>query len=345
MAQEGLHRLAQRGRALVARLGLLRRGPVTDLGELDRDPGRVLDRRRPERRGELLQDAIARVPLRPGDDLVQQRPEQIHVGGGTDLLDARRGHLRRHVARRARDAGDPLCLLVEAHREAPVDDVDLLERADHHVLRLEIPVHDAATVGEVDRVADLHERPQLAVHILGRGRIVGGVQRGQAVPPRRALDELHDEDRLVVVGQAEGVDGDDVGMLEPAGDPGLPQQLGSRRLPPAVAPQLLDCDPALQRRLRGRPNRGRAADADRLLQAQVRRPVRRLRLAQHDHLRQVDHSLGRFGGGGRDGAVLVDDERAGIDAHRLQLALVRLRPHPLTNLTMARRREPTAKLG
>ena len=91
--------------------------------------------------------------------------------------------------------GDGGCLTVavpEHLAHPPVDDLHLTERADHHVGRLEVAVHDAAGVGIGHRLADALEDREEAAPIAGRRGAVGELLR-QGLP----LDELHREERAL----------------------------------------------------------------------------------------------------------------------------------------------------
>src|SRR6185295_8129078 len=69
--------------------------------------------------------------------------------------------------------------VAERPRDAPVEDVDLAEVAEHDVRRLEIAVHDAAAVRELDREADVDERAQHAPP--HRGLVLGADAGAQQV--------------------------------------------------------------------------------------------------------------------------------------------------------------------
>ena len=86
----------------------------------------------------------------PGEDLVEHRAQQVDVGALAQGTAATQ-HLRRPVVRRPREAGliggerqATLRIGTQAHRQTPVDEVDLSEAADHDVLGLQIAMDHAA---------------------------------------------------------------------------------------------------------------------------------------------------------------------------------------------------------
>jgi hypothetical protein len=94
--------------------------------------------------------------------------------------------------------------------------------ADHHVLRLQVAMDDAALVGVGDGPRDVGEdleEPEEGE--LGRGLPMAGARLadhlGEGPPP----DELHGEDEPPVVVEPDLVDGDDPRMLELGGRLGL----------------------------------------------------------------------------------------------------------------------------
>ena len=103
--------------------------------------------------------------------------------------------------------------------QAPVHDLDLAERADHDVGRLQVAVDDAVGVGVADRLADLLEHRQEPAAV---GRRVG--PPSEQVVEGLALDELHRQERPAVGQRADLVDRRDAGVLQLAGDPGLVEE-------------------------------------------------------------------------------------------------------------------------
>ncbi len=162
---------------------------------------------------QALHDVAAGVGRFAADDLVEDRAEQINVAGEVDVLDRAAGHLGGHVGRRAAQAvglkdgvrvgergGDP--------RQAPVHHQHFAVVAEHHVLGLQVAVHDAVGVGEGDRVGHAQQDAQVVVERLLRQHLV----------PGRAFDALHRVEQRAGVVRAQVVDRHDVRMVELAGD-------------------------------------------------------------------------------------------------------------------------------
>jgi hypothetical protein len=215
---------AEGGRARGSRAGVTLGGLVAQLGELARR-GLVVDERRArERRLERAAQAGRVVPGPARERLVQRGAQQVDVGVGAERRHAPLDHLGREVARRAHQL-DALARARGLDGDPPVEQVDLAVGAEHHVVGLEIAVHHAALVGELERVAHPLERRDydgeaIAVPLeQGRPRRVLGVaQEGRE---RGALDSLHEHEGRVVAADAERVHGHDVGVLEPAHRAGL----------------------------------------------------------------------------------------------------------------------------
>jgi hypothetical protein len=220
-----LDRFAQRAHALEASGRIARQRHAADVGKLVRHVGVEAPRRRFVGGAQQRSDARAGVRRPVGDDEVQDAAEQVHVGAHIERL-ARQRHLRRHVLRCAgdgRERGDVRhtgqTRVAHAHRDAPIEHIDLAERADHHVFRLQIAMKDAAAVREFDGTADFDEGLQVRGELVLRRRT-----RAQHVDPRAALDALHREQHFPVRTAPEGIDRHDVRMLEQARDAGLAQQ-------------------------------------------------------------------------------------------------------------------------
>ena len=154
----------------------------------------------------------ARTGLTPARRLVEDEPERVEVAALVDAL-ARR-LLRGHVGERAHDVARARERLVAG--EVGDAEVGQLGRAvgraravgDHHVLRLDVAVDDAALVGVLERVGEREPDPQ---HV-AVGDLAGGLELRQ----RAAAHELGDEEaRAVLLAGVE--DGDDPGVVE-AGD-------------------------------------------------------------------------------------------------------------------------------
>ena len=235
VGEEGLELGAEGVGGARPRGGILGGGPSDQVDQLlgrgahrgrRADPGRV----------DELRHGVAAVPRVPGEQLVEDRAQEVDVGGDPEPGAVPRDHLRRHVGQGAHDAADvprareisEVLGVVERHRDSPVDHVDLAEVADHHVVRLQVPVQHSPGVGVVDRVADLHEEPQVTLQVRLGQRLAFGPEVGQDLGPRAPLDALHDHPRRAVFGLHQHVHRDDVRVLEAAGDPGLAQE---RRAP------------------------------------------------------------------------------------------------------------------
>jgi hypothetical protein len=178
-------------------------------------------RRRPERR-------------RADHDLVEQGAERVDVRTLVDLVEVTARLLGRHVGRRAeRDTRDRLLpglaaqaaelrgehpaqevLALAALGQPPVEHDGLAVVADHHVLGLEVPVHDPPRVCEGDRVADgqhLREKLETTGEIAARQRLAEGAAPH---PPHRVVERA-------VMAPTELVHRNDRRVLELPGDPCL----------------------------------------------------------------------------------------------------------------------------
>jgi hypothetical protein len=132
----------------------------------------------------------------------------------------------------------------------PVDDVDLAEVSDHHVLRLEIAMHDAAAVREVNGLTDLSERLQIPLEQIARSEDAPhAVFVVHAIEPGRAFDALEDELRQTVGSGDEIVDRDDVRVLERPGQLAFAHE--PRHRARIASSQRLDGDLATDRPLGG----------------------------------------------------------------------------------------------
>ena len=125
--------------------------------------------------------------------------------------------------------GSRASILVGADRQPPVEQVDLVEGADHHVGRFDVSVDDAAAVSEPEGLADLHEDADVPVDRVPDAVAFGDqVGLGDELAPGHALDALEHDERAPIVIDRNVVDGDDVRVLELPGDEGFLEQ-GSRR--------------------------------------------------------------------------------------------------------------------
>ena len=214
------------------------------------DPGHRLERRLgPERR-------------LPGRHLVEQDPQREEVRARVDAVAP---HLfRRHGAGRAqnlpgrRERG----LAVGGnHRpgEAEVEDLHVARRRHHHVLGLEIAVHDALGVRFGQTLGDLPTMGQddtdgqrtPAAHLLGQGR---------------ALDVFHDEPVVAVL--VEDVEDLDNGRVREAGDgPRLTAKPCPARSALGVGTHLLDGHPAIKAPIVRLVDGSHAALAEQLVEA------------------------------------------------------------------------------
>ena len=177
---------------------------------------------------------------------MERRAEKIDVGARLELRQIADDHLGRHVRRRSDRAASRADGLRDARGDAPVDDVDLAEAPDHHVVELEISMHDAAAVREMHRVAD--GREDLEVRVETRG--ARWLRRSRRLKLRRTFDQcgvqqdlltrvrhetpsmrFHDEHGSeIVIVATERVHRDDVRVLEVPGDDALVKERLARVL-------------------------------------------------------------------------------------------------------------------
>ncbi len=169
--------------------------------------------RRPRRLRDLVDDAVEdRLRLAaegrlPGHALVEHGPERVDVGATVDLV--RRHLLRAQVGERPDErAGPRQPALGRGPREAevhhPDPDPHSLLAGHHDVLRLDVPVHDAARVAVVERLRDLDPD----VDDVAQARLLVA----QEGPQVRPLHERHHEEERALVA-AEVVDRDDGGVV------------------------------------------------------------------------------------------------------------------------------------
>jgi hypothetical protein len=182
--------------------------PRTDRGRLVVQQGRDCGGSRAP-----LEGALAR------RHLVEQRPQGELVRAEVSRLAARL--LRRHVAHRAEDGararGSGSAILRRSRLvqlgQAEVEDLHEAVVGVHHVLRLQVAVDDAGLVclrqarrelrRDVDQVAQ-RQRP-----------------RGDPLAKGAAPDQFGRDERNAAFG-ADVVDGEDIGMVQGRGGPGLP---------------------------------------------------------------------------------------------------------------------------
>jgi hypothetical protein len=273
----GSHEATQRDRKLgggaVALLGPLGQQALDDEHEAPRQS-------RPQRQDRLrlaLDDGRQRLrrsrpregPL-PGHHLVKDGAERELVGAR--VHGPAGGLLRRHVPDGPEDGARPRRLVIERFharirggrrhqlRQTEVEDLHQAVIAHHHVLGLEVPVHDPGAVGPGQAVG------QLCRHLDGlSGR---GAAGPQAIPQGPALDELHHQ-VATEIESADIVDRHDVGVVEGRGgacfalEAGEP--FGVRR---PVAAEHLDRHRAAEPQVAGTvdlPHAARAHERDQLV--------------------------------------------------------------------------------
>ncbi|MFO0745262.1 MAG: hypothetical protein U1F43_06220 [Myxococcota bacterium] len=181
---------------------------------------------------------------RPADQhLVEDGTQRPHVGARVERLAARGG--RAHVARRADDGarvgevgavahrggqraaahvGDARRGVVAHDGQAPVDDLDLAELADHQVGRLQVAVDDALRVRVGDGLGGPQDVAGAAAAARQRRRRVGA----QELVERLAAHDAQGELQAAVGARPEVVDGHDAGVLEGGQDGGLAPQPRAR---------------------------------------------------------------------------------------------------------------------
>ena len=180
---------------------------------------------------------------RAGQDLAEDRAQGEDVGPLVHRVDLAPGLLRRHVGRACpapsrpataprpgrrslRRGDDRLAIGLPAGGrvigdpaagqhlgQAPVHDLDLAERADHDVRRLQVPVDHPSGVRVGHRLRHLLEDAQGPRQPVGRRR-PGGQQLREGLAP----DQLHREERPAVGEGAQLVDRHDARVLELAAD-------------------------------------------------------------------------------------------------------------------------------
>ena len=135
----------------------------------------------PARRGRLLlqhlQQRVQRrlaAERRPaGQQLVEDRPQAVDVGGGGQRPFRAGGLLGGHVAGRADDgarAASGSLSPLDALGQAEVGDVRLALGVEQDVGRLEVAVQDAALVGVVDRPGHRRQQPRPPARVPGQTR-------------------------------------------------------------------------------------------------------------------------------------------------------------------------------
>ena len=248
--EEALEDLGEGARGGEPAVGLARGRPHAGGGELGRDRELLEARARRvgvahQRRPDALYDRPLAVQRLEREHLVEHRAERVDVGRG------RRGEaaelLGRHVSRRTEHGAGHGRLRVasvdtparrwlvdgrgrgvvdaEDLGDAPVEDVHLAVRAEHDVVGLEVTMHDAPVVREVDGEADARERGEQTALRDARGRVrFGAASRGEHLAQALAAHALHREEERPARIDADVVDRHDARMLELALDERLAQE-------------------------------------------------------------------------------------------------------------------------
>ena len=204
------------------------------------------------------QDAVGGVVRRPTRQrLVERRAQRPHVARLGRRLAS--GHLGSQVRRRAGHGSGHRDGRVSGTRDAEVGQLGGAVGGDQDVGRLDVPVHDARRVCRGKSLGHLREQGR------GLGRRQAAVVGGDGGEVSTS-DVLHDEPLLVTFGD-EVEDSDDVRMVEPGSEPGLP--LGAHQVERAAVrehAEPLDGDLAAEHLVDGEPDCPHAALADLALQ-------------------------------------------------------------------------------
>ena len=174
----------------------------------------------------LFVPALDREPQ--GHDLLKDQPEGKNVRPG--IAPVAPQNFRGEITGRA---GNPFLFVLflplrgDLLRQPPVHHEDFHELAQHDVFGLQVPVHDVPVVGVGDGVADAEKYLQpfphecLFVEGLDAPDLVVQRQVLQILPERLAVDQLHDQLDPALFIAGEPVDGDDGGVVQLGGHPGL----------------------------------------------------------------------------------------------------------------------------
>jgi len=187
-----------------------------------------------------VRPAGAVVGRRTGGQIEHRRTQGVDIRPAVDLLGSH-DLFRRDVVRRAHDRpgsrllGAALLLLGQTQ----VDQLEGARRGQHHVVRFDVPVHDALFVGGAQSIASLSDQ-------------LGGLSFGvrtllrHILFQRWAVHELHHQIGAAVL-VTEFVDLHDVRMIQTRGGPGLVQEApGITLIQRAVRREHLDGDVAVQ---------------------------------------------------------------------------------------------------
>ena len=162
-----------------------------------------------------------------GEHLVERDAGRVEIAAPVERMSAKL--LGREVSRRAEDLSFRRLLhVVVALHDPEVHQVGPLVRVEDDVVGLDVAVHDAAPVDDLERVEERHEEP-------GRVLAAHPAVALEPRPQRGPVDELHRVPERPV-GVSEVVDADDVRVLERGGDARL--ALEARRELRIAAPGL-----------------------------------------------------------------------------------------------------------
>ena len=165
-----------------------------------------------------------------GENVIQNCTQRIDVGALVDGLEPAFCLLGGHKARSAHDGSvtgaafgafiglrQELFVLIDYFGEAPVHDEDFAVFAEHDVGGLEVAMDDAFGVGVGDGITNFLVNAQQLMERVAVDHV--GLPLAQAVEnvlERGAPDVFHGVIVLAAGVHAEVVNGDDVGMVEPA---------------------------------------------------------------------------------------------------------------------------------
>ena len=173
------------------------------------------------RRHQALHHVLRDVRRPIGEDLVQDRPEQVDVAGRTDLVDRSGRHLGGHVRGRATHrghVGDAARLAKPLQRmgQSPVHHQHFAELAEHDVLGLEVAMHDPPRMRKADGI----RRPHQNVEVLGQRFLADDLLPGSP------LHLLHRIEQVPLRVRTHIVNRHDVRVIQIAGHHHFRQELG-----------------------------------------------------------------------------------------------------------------------